>query len=785
MARSPHRLTLIAILVVLSAAQATAASVAAAPAATNAENGAKKRNARTLGLPSARKCVARDRLSFRVRAARGRRLRRARVIVTGPRGRRTGRARVVSRGKRGRVLRGKRLRGRVTLSRLPAGPFGVRIVAMTKRGRKLRARRTYRRCPGSPTRTAIPGCADDTHFPGGLHPGGEWRFFGRDQTNTRHQPRERKIGPQNVGTLGAVWTFSAVRAGGEGDFTGTPVVADGCVFAGSNRGWVFAMNADTGKLVWKMKVPRGGQVNGSLAVPGDGRVYAPVSSPPPTSDAGTCEGEAAKLCVGPYMIALDERDGKLLWQTAGLDEATGPDIYASPMVFDGTDNGKVDPVVFSGISGWGAESGGVTPGSSSQVRYAFDGSFVLIDATTGKLLKKTYTIKKDPKDDQAGCGIWSTPAIDAETGLAYVGTSNPFNPKTEHPNCNAILKIGVDRSRNDFGQILGGYQATREDYVSGYIPGYPCIGTGVSPTPSQDLGTCADMDLSVGASPNLFRDSSGRKLVGVGQKSGIYHTAEAGSMAKVWTQLLGFPTLIGGIVGSTAYDGRNIYGPNTAPGFTWSVKKDDGALRWMANHAPGYGNQVAVANGVVYQTDQSGVLNAYDAETGHQLLMKQIPAETQGGTAIARNTVYVAIGTTTQTDGKIVAMRPGGSAPEEEEPGGAPDGGGGGPDDPGQPGQGGAPATSTIVAGASNQYYTRVTPVSVSGTLNFLNLDSAQHDVTSKDSRPNGQPLFRSRLIGTGETTTVDGSDQLTPGRTYSFFCTVHAGMSGDVLATP
>ena len=60
------------------------------------------------------------------------------------------------------------------------------------------------------------------------------------------------------------------------DFTGTPTVADGCMFAGSNGGWVFAVNADTGALVWKAQVPAGGGINGSVTVE-NGLVYAAVS----------------------------------------------------------------------------------------------------------------------------------------------------------------------------------------------------------------------------------------------------------------------------------------------------------------------------------------------------------------------------------------------------------------------------------------------------------------------------------------------------------------------------
>jgi polyvinyl alcohol dehydrogenase (cytochrome) len=730
-------------------------------------------------------CVRGRTVSVTLRVRRRQRFRRAALYVNGRRVRRF-------RGSRLRVRRG-RVRLAVRLRRVPRRTFRVTAVAVTRRGARIRRAVRYRRCtPGTRGPLVIPGCANDTVNPNNLHPGGEWRLYGRDLSNTRHQSRESVIGTGNAAQLGPIWTFSSKRAGGEGDFTGTPVVADGCVFAGSNRGYVFAMNAETGKPVWKAKVPNGGTINGTVAVPGDGKVYVGVSSPAPTSDAGTCEGATAKDrgCVGPYIVALSEVDGSVAWKTAGLEDAVGSDIYASPQVFDVSHNGRDDPVLFSGISGWGAESGGLVPGSSGEVRHRFDGSYVLLDARSGRLLRKTYTIRRDPNDGDAGCGIWSTPAVDTRTGDAYVGTSNPFKPQREHPHCNAVLRIGVDRSRGDFGRILGSYKATNEEYFSEFLPNYPCIGTGISPTPSQDLGTCPDMDLSVGASPNLFRDSGGRKLVGVGQKSGIYHTLEAGTMRAVWKQILGAPTLIGGIVGSTAYDGRSLFGPNTAPGFTWSVRKDDGRTRWIANHAPGYGNPVAVANGVVYQSDQSPVLNAYDADNGNQLLRHELPSETQGGVSIARNTVYASVGNTASAEGFIMALRPGGSA-------GTPGGGDSGNDDPGSGGggdggdsgggggSGSGPLTTSIVAAPQNNFITRVVPVSVSGRANFVNLDATAHDVASRAKGPDGRPLFRADVIGTGQTAPVQGTNRLRPGQSYDFLCTIHPGMTGQVVATP
>ena len=615
----------------------------------------------------------------------------------------------------------------------------------------------------APASAAPPAaCADDSAYPGGVHPGGEWPSYGHDLSNTRSQPLEETISPANAGTLAEAWRF---ETNGEGDFTGTPIVAGGCLYAGSNRGTVYALNADTGKQVWSAKVPRGGQVNGTVHVAG-GLVYAAVAAPPPTAG---CSGEACDL--GPYVVALDQATGELRWATKSLDEQRGADMYGSPVVFDASDDGIDNPVLFIGVSGWGAEAD-----VSGELRYLFDGGYVLLDARDGRLLQKRFTIADDDTDAHAGCGIWSTPAVDFDEGVLYVGTSNPFKPESEHRYCNAVLKIVADRSAEDFGAIAGHYKATNEDYLSHYTGPYPCQSTGVpSPHPSQEIGTCTDQDLSVGASPNLMPGIGGRKLVGVGQKSGIYHAFEAGSMERAWTQTLGVPTIIGGIVGSTAFDGESIFGPNTVPALLWSVDAAGGAIRFVNAHGPvAYGNQTAVANGVVYISDQKGYLNAFDSATGQQVLARKLVdltpetfQATQGGTTIARNTVYTSVGTTAMPNGAIVALRPQAGTGAFDVPG---------------PGGGSAPAPpaagATLLAGpqATTTGYATPRMVLAQGQrLSFANLDVTPHNVVSAEAG-----LFRSTLVGLAGTGVVEGTERLAGGD-YGFYCSVHPGMTGTL----
>ncbi|MEY2569502.1 MAG: hypothetical protein QOE35_4031 [Actinomycetota bacterium] len=589
--------------------------------------------------------------------------------------------------------------------------------------------------------------------------GGEWRSYGHDLSNTRFQDRERTIGDVEAATLGPVWTFSANQAGGAGDFTGTPTVADGCLFAGSNGGWVFAMNADDGAPVWKAQVPGGGGINSSVTVEG-GLVYAAVSR----VSRAACEPN----CKGPYVVAFDEATGAVRWTSQDIDNQAGADVYGSPVIFRG--------LLFMGVSGGSAELG------DEADRYAFQGGYVLLDATTGALVHKAYTIHPphQPEDDFAGAGIWSTPAVDPDTGYAYVGTANPFKPQAEHAYANAVLKIDLDQTRSTFGQIVGSYKGLVDEYVSG-TDSLPCIDfTGNNPPwYPQGLGSCMDQDLDFGAAPNLFTDASGRKVVGDGQKSGVYHAFDAETMAPLWKATVGPPSSVGGIVGSTAVDGSGIYGPITVGGYVWSVGQA-GGYRWATPVADGvhWGNPVSVANGIAYTVDLKGFLDAFDTRLGTPVLHRPMAVgsgtgtnavASWGGVSIARNTVYASVGISGLPDGFIVAFKPGGGQAS------------GLPPTPAPPGVPNAPAGSnTVIAGpgaVATTYATTTVTIQHGQSLSFTNLDVPQHDVQAN----NGS--FGTPLISTAQSAPVAGVEQLAPG-SYGFFCSLHRNMTGTLVVT-
>lgn len=420
--------------------------------------------------------------------------------------------------------------------------------------------------------------------------GADWPSYGHDLSNTRNAG---SLAPSATAaeTLARLWSFTSTA----GDFTGTPVVADGIVVAGSNGGVVYALDASTGALLWSRSV--GPQVNGSAAISG-GVVYVPVNI-----DESDGTGN-------PSVVALSLFTGKPKWQ-ATLDEQPGADVYGSPVVWNG--------MVYIGTAAGYAEN--YLPDTNDR------GSVVALKAATGALVWKTYTV---PAGDDGGA-VWSTPAIDTSTGMLYVGTGNAYHAPAA-ATTDAILELNAHT-----GAIVAGFQATPGDV-------------------SQSE---AGLDADIGASPNLFTSSTGQQLVGEGDKAGNYWALDRSTLELVWKEAVGPGGDLGGILGSTAWDGTAIYGPDSLQPETWSLSPQ-GAVRWTTSPPLGSGynlGPVTVAHGVVYSTDSEGYLIVQSTANGSPLASLPLGAPSWGGVSISGETVYAAVGTQGPT-GYVEAFRP-------------------------------------------------------------------------------------------------------------------------------
>lgn len=453
--------------------------------------------------------------------------------------------------------------------------------------------------------------------------GGDWTSYGHDHANSRSQPQEHSLPPAVAASLSPSWVFSTAAHDDAGVFNSTPVESGGCVFVGSSTGRLYALDAGTGALVWSYQAPvatggLGGNLVGAPAVVGD-LVVVLVN-------------QAGDGTHGPYAVALDRATGAQVWRSAPIVTDDGYYTNASAAVFNG--------LLFFGFSPpEGAATG--------------QGGFALVDARTGAVRALTRTVSPaHQQEGYAGGGIWSTPAYDPTAAYAYVGAGNPYSKQIEDVHTNAILKVDMDPSRATFGQIVGSYKGNVDQYSSTLqaLTQTPACADTADQNFGADNPVCGQLDLDFGAAPNLFRDASGRLLVGDLQKSGVYHVAFADTMGKDWTALVGASCQLCNAA-STATDGSSVFAVGTPEGLMTALDEQGGAAEWSSPVLDGVHYQsVSAADGVVYTYDGNGFLDAFDAATGLPVLRRPVSADvgdstanlSSAGVAIADHTVFVA-----------------------------------------------------------------------------------------------------------------------------------------------
>lgn len=486
-------------------------------------------------------------------------------------------------------------------------------------------------CLAAVTLTAllVPGpagavAATRTHCSAPPSPSGEWPLYGHDLTNSRNQPAERRIGVGNVSGLSAAWAFSSASYGDESAFNTTPVVSGGCVFIGSAAGNLYALDAATGKLVWRrhLAVPNvgfGGVIVGAAALSGPDVIWLVNQN------------------NSPYAIALSRSSGAVRWRSKPFVSQSGYYTNASPTLARG--------MVVAGYS----DPEGNDVGS---------GGFALLDARSGATIKVVPTISRsDQAHGYAGGGLWDTPAFDPATGYLYYGTGNPDSKTKQDPNTDAIIKVDLNRYLSGstkpnprFGEVIGRYPGNVDQYTNSFqaasqTPACTASDSSGAPWPLDDP-VCGQLDLDFGASPNLFRDASGTELVGDLQKAGVYHVANARTMAPEWHRVVGGPCAACN-AGSAAFDGSSIDVVGTPGSTLFALARGDGAMNWSDPLGDGlHYESTSAANGVVYAVDGDGFLDAFDAVTGRLLLKHQLSADTGAptGGGLTSNGVSIAEG---------------------------------------------------------------------------------------------------------------------------------------------
>jgi alcohol dehydrogenase (cytochrome c) len=233
-------------------------------------------------------------------------------------------------------------------------------------------------------------------------PSSDWPTNGGNWYNQRYSPLTQ-IDRGNVANLKGVWR---TRLGGSGVGTkysgeAQPLVYDGVVYIVTGADDVFAIGVETGAILWSYAanldpsndVVCCGWTSRGVAL-GDGKVFV-----------GQLDGK---------LVALDQRNGKVVWSVQAERWQDGLSITPAPLYYDG--------LVITGFAG---------------AEYGIRGRVKAFDAKSGEPAWTFYTIPGPgevghdtwPQDNDlwmhGGASVWQTPAVDPELGLVFFSTGNP------------------------------------------------------------------------------------------------------------------------------------------------------------------------------------------------------------------------------------------------------------------------------------------------------------------------------------------------------------------------
>jgi polyvinyl alcohol dehydrogenase (cytochrome) len=425
----------------------------------------------------------------------------------------------------------------------------------------------------------------------------QWNGWGRDLDNSRYQPKAG-IKPEEVPRLKVKWAFAHPGTMA----TGQPTVIGDRIFLTTEVGIIYCLNAQTGCTYWTMNA--GAAVRAAISV-----------GPLPA-------GSKAKLAVyfgdeKSNVQAIDAATGKLLWKTKVEDHLLSR-ITGSPVLHRDR--------IYVPVSSFEE-----TAGRDSRYECCtFRGSIVALDACTGKVIWKSYTVQDAPRPFKknstgtqmhgpAGGAIWSAPTIDARRGVIYGATGNSYTDvATGHSD--SIMAFDLVT-----GKLRWTNQVTPKD---NFLVG--CRQAGVGNCPEE-----AGPDHDFGSSVIIRTLAGGKQILLAGQKSGVLYALDPDNGGKkLWEVKLGNGGALGGIEWGLAADEENVYVPMAdvsgaarKPGITavkiatgeklWHVPAPKVACSWGTVRCNNSQSQAAtVIPGVVFSGTADGHLRAYSTKDG-------------------------------------------------------------------------------------------------------------------------------------------------------------------------
>ena len=430
--------------------------------------------------------------------------------------------------------------------------------------------------------------------------GPSWLGWGNDLANTRFQPaKTAHLAAGQVPQLKLKWAFGLPNGA---ETYSQPVIVAGRVFLGGDNSFIYSLDAATGCVYWSFQSEA--QVRTSIAI-------APVSGRGSVKYAAYFGDRKANV------YALDARTGELLWKH-NVEQRVLAHITGSPVVYQGR--------VYVGVAG----SEEVASGDPHYPCCTYRGSLSAIDANTGRVLWKTYTIPEEPKPTKknslgtqlwapAGASIWSTPTIDTKLHAIYASTGNAFTEPA------AKTFDGIVAFDLQSGKMLWSYQGVENDASPAGCNG---------PNKGEQCPEHVGPDWDFANSPILRVLPGGKRILVAAHKGGTVVALDPDRKgALLWKADLtdGAKAGPGGqIMWGGAADEQNVY-YSMQTGAVAAVKLTDGSIAWLQHFDPadpgarggrprrGLAAAVTAIPGVVFAGGWDGVLHGLAAADGHEL----------------------------------------------------------------------------------------------------------------------------------------------------------------------
>ena len=463
---------------------------------------------------------------------------------------------------------------------------------------------THRKVSMQPTKFSTGMCSKQASMTSPSSAPG-WNGWGADPGNRRFQTDTAGLKIKDITHLKLKWTFGIPNAT---ESRSQPAIAGGLLFIGSQSGYVYALDADSGCTYWYFKAGAG--VRTAISV-----------GPYVTAYKSGYAIYFADARATAY--AVDAETGKPIWSRK-LDQHPAARATGAPTLFNG--------VLYVPLSGVSEESTAAKPDYEC---CTFRGSISALNAVTGEVLWKTYMVD-EPKPrgknasgtqlyGPAGVSVWSAPTVDPKRGLLYAATGNGFADPIP-PASDAIVALSL---------ATGAIQWIKQLYPGDvWIMGCDQQSSGGNPH-AGDNPNCPGKvgpDYDFSASPILTGLAGGRDILIVSQKSGVGYALDPDAQGKkIWEYRWGAGSPIGGVWGPAVDRHRAYFAVadivSPTPGGLHAVDLLTGKRLWYTPPAKplcGSGQgcsavqaaALTVTNGVVFSGSHDGAIRAYSAKSG-------------------------------------------------------------------------------------------------------------------------------------------------------------------------